>query len=293
MNDRKQHVIEMAHQLFKDKGFQSTSIQDILEYSGISKGTFYNYFSSKNELLIALFKSLFKKLEKERNELLIGQDPSNIDLFIKQVELHMKLNRANKLISLFEEVFFSNDEELKQFIKANHLRVIRWVYERFLDLFGEQKKPYLLDCAIMFIAILNYNVKYYVLSHQTDTNLLPVIEYSVARIVNIVKEVSETDNQLFKPELLDLWLPDCKKANKSMQQELYHTILTLKKAINQQQKYVELLDFIQDELSNSKDPRKFLVESALLSLKTDQVFDNKKEFQRLEQLIASFFSKEN
>ena len=66
MNDRKQHVIKMAHQLFIERGFQNTSIQDILEYSGISKGTFYNYFSSKNELLIALFKEIFKRIKKER-----------------------------------------------------------------------------------------------------------------------------------------------------------------------------------------------------------------------------------
>ena len=64
MNDRKQHVVNKAHQLFIDKGFQATSIQDILDYSGISKGTFYNYFSSKNELLIAIFKTIFKKLEQ-------------------------------------------------------------------------------------------------------------------------------------------------------------------------------------------------------------------------------------
>ncbi|MGA9287974.1 MAG: helix-turn-helix domain-containing protein, partial [Anaerobacillus sp.] len=63
MNDRKQHVIKMAHQLFIDRGFQATSIQDILDYSGISKGTFYNYFSSKNELLIALFKALYGSME--------------------------------------------------------------------------------------------------------------------------------------------------------------------------------------------------------------------------------------
>ena len=61
MNDRKQHVINKAHQLFIDKGFQATSIQDILDYSGISKGTFYNYFSSKNELLIAIFTNQNKK----------------------------------------------------------------------------------------------------------------------------------------------------------------------------------------------------------------------------------------
>ena len=64
MKDRKLHVIKMSHQLFIEKGFLATSIQDILNYSGISKGTFYNYFSSKNELLMELFKSIYIKLEK-------------------------------------------------------------------------------------------------------------------------------------------------------------------------------------------------------------------------------------
>ena len=118
MNDRKQQVINKAHQLFIDKGFQATSIQDILEFSGISKGTFYNYFSSKNELLIAIFKNVFKQVEQGRNELLIGQDPSNIEIFIKQIEIQLKTNYENKLISLFEEVYFSKDEELKQYIKT-------------------------------------------------------------------------------------------------------------------------------------------------------------------------------
>ncbi|MGA9227687.1 MAG: helix-turn-helix domain-containing protein, partial [Mesobacillus sp.] len=70
MNDRKQLVIDKAHDLFIEKGYQATSLQEILEYSGISKGTFYNYFSSKNELLIAIFKNTYQKIEKERQELI-------------------------------------------------------------------------------------------------------------------------------------------------------------------------------------------------------------------------------
>lgn len=48
MNKRKKHVMDKAHELFIENGFQHTSIQDILAASNISKGTFYNYFSSKN-----------------------------------------------------------------------------------------------------------------------------------------------------------------------------------------------------------------------------------------------------
>ncbi|QGS69069.1 TetR family transcriptional regulator [Oceanobacillus sp. 143] len=52
MNDKKKNVVKVAHQLFIEKGFQSTSIQDILDVSGISKGTFYKYFHLKTNYLL-------------------------------------------------------------------------------------------------------------------------------------------------------------------------------------------------------------------------------------------------
>ena len=105
MKDRKQHVIKIAHQLFIDKGYQATSIQDILDSSGISKGTFYNYFASKSELLTAIFKNLQLEIAEERNEILIGHDPSDIEVFIKQLAVNLKKNRRNKLFFLLSEVF--------------------------------------------------------------------------------------------------------------------------------------------------------------------------------------------
>ena len=284
----------MAHQLFIDNGFQATSIQDILDYSGISKGTFYNYFPSKNELLIAIFKSIYKKLETDRNELLMGQDPADIDIFIKQVELQMTTNRTNKLIALFEEVLVSNDEELKQFINQGQLRTLSWVYQRFLDIFGESKKPYLLDCAIMLLGILHQNTRYYALAYDSNPNIHHALSYSVNRIAKMIIEVSGAGEQLFAPELLDSWYPNCLNSDQAFQQQLYHTVLSLKKAVNnvdEQVKYTELLDFIQIELLQSKNPRKFLIESALTSLQSGKEIFNKKTIQELNHLVADFFMK--
>ncbi|MDZ5473662.1 TetR/AcrR family transcriptional regulator [Bacillus sp. 31A1R] len=293
MNNRKQHVIKMAHQLFIDKGFQATSIQDILDYSGISKGTFYNYFSSKNELLIALFRMIYKKLEKERNELLIGQDPSDIHIFIEQINLHLMANRTNKLLTLFEEVLVSNDDELKQYIKKGQLRTLRWLYERFVDLFGETKRPYLLDCAIMFLGILHHNLKYYSMAHGPNSNIKEIVRYSVGRIVKVVQEVSEAEEQLIEPELLDTWFPDCTNPDHLLQQEIFHTVLILKKTINtheDQAKYIELLDFIQNELLHSKPPRRFVIESALASLGESKLLNENKSTEKLGKLVSEFFS---
>ena len=292
MNERKQHVIKMAHQLFVDKGFQSTSIQDILDFSGISKGTFYNYFSSKNELLIAIFKSVFKKLDQDRNKLLIGQNPADIEIFIKQIELQMKTNKKNKMFTLFEEVMVSNDADLKQFINRGQLISLRWLYGRFIDIFGESKQPYLLDCAIMFLGILQHNFKFYYMAHESSTNINQVVHYSLKRVVKMVEEVSNSGDQLIQPELLEKWLPACKKADHAIQQNLYHTLLELKKVLNhcdEQAKCIELLDFLLDELLHSKNPRKFLVESAISSLRADKESFSEKELKKLEQLVKAYF----
>lgn len=48
---RKETIMKTAEKLFFEKGYGETSIQDILDALGISKGGFYHYFDSKNALL--------------------------------------------------------------------------------------------------------------------------------------------------------------------------------------------------------------------------------------------------
>ena len=48
----KERITEQSIRLFEKKGFSETSIQDIVDSLGVTKGTFYYYFSSKEELLM-------------------------------------------------------------------------------------------------------------------------------------------------------------------------------------------------------------------------------------------------
>jgi TetR/AcrR family transcriptional repressor of nem operon len=50
----KESIIHEALKLFSLKGFSSTSITDILEATGSSKGGFYNHFKSKEDLFFAV-----------------------------------------------------------------------------------------------------------------------------------------------------------------------------------------------------------------------------------------------
>ncbi|MBN8235239.1 TetR family transcriptional regulator [Halobacillus kuroshimensis] len=47
----KQEIIQTSIHLFDKKGFTETSLQEIVEEIGVTKGTFYYYFKNKQELL--------------------------------------------------------------------------------------------------------------------------------------------------------------------------------------------------------------------------------------------------
>ncbi|EAU5747423.1 TetR/AcrR family transcriptional regulator [Salmonella enterica] len=47
-------LMDAAQKLFIEKGFEATTISDIVEDAEVAKGTFYHYFSSKNDILSAL-----------------------------------------------------------------------------------------------------------------------------------------------------------------------------------------------------------------------------------------------
>ena len=55
-------LLKAGRQEFIKQGYYDTSIDAITEKAGVSHGTFYLHFNSKNELLIEIFRSIWKEL---------------------------------------------------------------------------------------------------------------------------------------------------------------------------------------------------------------------------------------
>jgi AcrR family transcriptional regulator len=49
--DRKNEILDVAEQLFVEKGFDNTSTNDIINEIGIARGTLYYHFKSKEDIL--------------------------------------------------------------------------------------------------------------------------------------------------------------------------------------------------------------------------------------------------
>lgn len=50
----RERILQSAIELFGDKGYHATSVQEICDQAGVSKGAFFHYFSSKNEILFEI-----------------------------------------------------------------------------------------------------------------------------------------------------------------------------------------------------------------------------------------------
>ena len=52
--ERKEEILDVAEQLFAEKGFDNASTNDIINKIGIARGTLYHHFNSKEEILDAI-----------------------------------------------------------------------------------------------------------------------------------------------------------------------------------------------------------------------------------------------
>ena len=70
---KREYVIEVALRLFVDKGYENVSVDDIIAATNTSKGTFYHYFNSKDDIIL----EVYRKQEEVLNEWL-KQPPSRV-----------------------------------------------------------------------------------------------------------------------------------------------------------------------------------------------------------------------
>ena len=65
----KEVIIETAWELFYEKGYKNTTVNDIIKRSGTSKGGFYYYFKAKDDLLNSLYLMFDREYEKFYNQM--------------------------------------------------------------------------------------------------------------------------------------------------------------------------------------------------------------------------------
>lgn len=84
---KRERIIDAAWKLFREEGFAETTINDILREAEISKGTFYYYFKSKDDLLDTLSEILDREYERLDHE-----EPEGMSCFEKLMWLNYEVH---------------------------------------------------------------------------------------------------------------------------------------------------------------------------------------------------------
>ena len=93
----KNTILNAAAQEFKERGFLNTSISNIMQTAGLGVGTFYNYFNSKEEVLMNLVKNLFMQVE-EKISAQTTKTSSSLELLNFACQLTTELIDNNRFI---------------------------------------------------------------------------------------------------------------------------------------------------------------------------------------------------
>ena len=68
-------IFRVAQELFNQKGFENTSVEDITEKVDIAQSTFFNYFPRKEDILVEIFKRKLPFLRKKCQEIVALDEP--------------------------------------------------------------------------------------------------------------------------------------------------------------------------------------------------------------------------
>ena len=90
-------ILKASMHEFKTQGFAQTSIADIMNGAELGVGTFYNYFDSKEEVLMSIVKELFAQVE-EKVETMAQKNSSSLELLAFCAMNTAKLVDENRFI---------------------------------------------------------------------------------------------------------------------------------------------------------------------------------------------------
>ena len=181
--------------LFATKGVNATSVQEIVTACGISKGAFYLYFKSKEELLLATLRYYYDKIQNKMMDI------------EKSRYCHVKNLQNNCIASLMiyksikefiimhaRENAIPFNKEVEEFMMRMKLESHAFYRNSLLSIYGDKVMPYLLDLVIMVEGICRGYLELIILQ-APEIDLSYVSAFILKRVDDLVDGLVESSEE--------------------------------------------------------------------------------------------------
>lgn len=200
-NQKRKKILDKAWELFRKNGYEETKVEDITRELGVSKGSFYTYFKTKDEVLYEILERIKKENEERISKINVNQEPNKIleDYVISKMNYIVKLLNNMKISSINRNLSNSKlknfFEELRkvsiEFIKKN-------IVEKFNKINGNKYNSEIIS-EFVYLAIEEFLYNEFVLKNFKNLESSDLINIeNTDKFENSLKEVIKFINNAFK-----------------------------------------------------------------------------------------------
>lgn len=275
MNEKKERILSVAVRLFSQKGYYATSIQEIAEQSGISKGAFYLHFSSKEELVLSILESYYNLIRKKM--LYVDQrEISPREKLIYQISIYFKeiLQRKDLILMQLREQVLPINEEVKEFMIRIRGEIQQWYEDTIEEIYGERIQKYRADGAILLDGMINAYIKVLLVSTAEQFDYTQLASFIVRRLDDLMKGLEKGEEEPMASHLIkeDMFLSPClfqkqiRGEVKSLLSVMYDLVETLQLPVEKREEATVTIQYLLKEIEK-EEPQKVVFQGLLANLR--------------------------
>jgi transcriptional regulator, tetR family len=200
-NQKRKKILDKAWELFRKNGYEETKVEDITRELGVSKGSFYTYFKTKDEVLYEILERIKKENEERINKINVNQEPSKIleDYVISKMNYIVKLLNNMKISSINRNL---SNSKLKNFFEELRKVSIEFIKKNIVEKFNKiNGNKYNLEIIseFVYLAIEEFLYNEFVLKNFKNLESSDLINIeNTDKFENSLKEVIKFINNAFK-----------------------------------------------------------------------------------------------
>jgi len=141
IDKRREEIAKKSVELVLDKGFCNITVSEVASYAKVAKGSIYNYFNSKEDIIYEIIKAEYEDYDREVIDGLKRASSIKervLTLFQLCISSDKKDEKRRKLYREFVSICLNQPEcDMVDFKKSIKKRYIEWLREILKD--GEQK----------------------------------------------------------------------------------------------------------------------------------------------------------
>ncbi|WP_175986819.1 TetR/AcrR family transcriptional regulator [Bacillus sp. Marseille-Q1617] len=214
MKEKEKLIIETSIKLFATKGFNATSVQEIVNECDISKGAFYLYFKSKEALLFAIMKYYFEMI-RDQVDLIEDEELPPYEKFRKQLEFQLVEVWKHKefIIMQIRENAMPFNEDIHSLLHEMKAHTYEFYKRRLTAIYGEEIEPYFWDLSLIIQGILKSYLEVVMLD-KIEMDFRYLSEFILKRLDDVVHGLLKSeDKPVLPPEKLAPLLKSMKSAS--------------------------------------------------------------------------------